>query len=359
MNERNSSVTQRSGDGLRERESAYYADDEISLFDLWAVLVRRRYWLFGVAVLVVVIAAAYALTRTPAYRFTTVIEVGARINGGEVTPVESPSNARTKLNAHYIPAAIADWTREHADAGWQPSVNADVPQNANVITLESTGPETRAGAYREVMLDATTRLQQDHARVTQRIRSQIQLEIEAAENRVEATRDRIESLEGDISRLDRRQELIDDEIGDLEDLLATAEARRTEAASNVPDPADAMTLLMVSNEIRETHRRLSELREARLVGIPESRDALLRDIEDARRMITEQEGQVRVLREDLENISYTRPLSEAQQSLRPEGPGARLIVALGAVLGMMLGLFAAFGREFVVRANEHMHPAGS
>lgn len=359
MSERNSSVTRRADDGLPARQADYYADDEISLFDLWAVLVRRRYWLFGVAVLAIALGVVYVLTRTPVYSFTTVIEVGSRVNGGEVTPVESPSNARTKLNAHYIPAAIAEWTETNPNGNWQPSVNADVPQNANVITLTSQGPERRAQAFREVMLDATTRLQRDHARVTQRIRSQIQLEIEAAENRVAATEDRIESLQADVARLDERAELVDAEIAELQSLLEGAETRRSMATNELGDTADAMTLLMLTNEVRETQRRLSELREVRLLGIPEARDALLGQVADARRAVAEQQGQVRVLREDLENISYTRPLSEAQQSLRPSGPGGRLIVALSLVLGLMLGLFTAFGREFVVRANEHIRPAGT
>ena len=40
-------------------------------------------------------------------------------------------------------------------------------------------------------------------------------------------------------------------------------------------------------------------------------------------------------------------------SANPVGPATSLILALGGVLGLMLGVFAAFMREFLVKAREY------
>lgn len=50
--------------------------DEISLFDLWEILVQRRWWVFGTWALTVLIAVAYLLLVSPVFESRAVIRIG-------------------------------------------------------------------------------------------------------------------------------------------------------------------------------------------------------------------------------------------------------------------------------------------
>jgi uncharacterized protein involved in exopolysaccharide biosynthesis len=53
-----------------------YRDDEISLYELWNTLVKRRVLIGVVLALSVAGASVFALTRTPVYTMDAVLEVG-------------------------------------------------------------------------------------------------------------------------------------------------------------------------------------------------------------------------------------------------------------------------------------------
>jgi uncharacterized protein involved in exopolysaccharide biosynthesis len=63
-------------------------DDEISLWDLWDVLVRRRWWLINTWALTVLLAATFLLVAQPIFESRAVVRVG-RLAGEHVTPPAS------------------------------------------------------------------------------------------------------------------------------------------------------------------------------------------------------------------------------------------------------------------------------
>lgn len=73
-------------DGPQMRHTRHPAtDDEIGLFDLWDILVGRRWLVVGVWALVVLAAVAYLLIAQPVFESRAVLRVG-RVGGEFVTP---------------------------------------------------------------------------------------------------------------------------------------------------------------------------------------------------------------------------------------------------------------------------------
>ena len=80
------------------RAPAYYPDDEISLIDLWNVLVRRRWLIAGVTLLCLLVAGLYTTLVTPVYESRSVLLVGKVASIG---PVEDPNEMTLRLREAY------------------------------------------------------------------------------------------------------------------------------------------------------------------------------------------------------------------------------------------------------------------
>ena len=162
------------------------ADDEISLYDIWETL-RRRRWLvlLGLAVTLVV-AGGYAATQTPMHRVSALIEVGqVPGNDGALAPLEAPGTVVTRLERILIPAAVegaggigaaesagAAEAAESVEAAGAAgaagasaaSLSAEViDSNGGLIELSALVPATAIDPTRALMESVITALTDQHA----------------------------------------------------------------------------------------------------------------------------------------------------------------------------------------------------
>ncbi|WP_018719536.1 Wzz/FepE/Etk N-terminal domain-containing protein [Arhodomonas aquaeolei] len=327
-----------------------YADDEISLMDLWAVLVRRRAWLLGVAVIVILLSAAYALLRTPVYGHRALVEIASQEDS--TTPIEKPAAVAARLNDIYIPEATSAWREAHPDAP-EPGVEASVAGDAGLVRLSGEGPKALTGAYSDVMTGAVDRLSEDHAPVTERLRDRLRQQRSRAERRLATARDSVNEIVERRKTLDDRAGSLTREIDTLQQALGDLEAVRPREIADSPDAVGAVQRLL-DNEVAFKRQRLDDLRSELNTDLPRRRNELNDRLDTARNEVEAREEEVALLADRLDAITGTRLAAPPRRSERPQGPSAAMIVALGAVLGVMLGLFVAFGAEFLSRANAHM-----
>lgn len=90
--------------GQQEGNHEYY-DDEISLVDLWIVLMRRKWVILGVMVACVLAGFAFWTTKERQERYVTNIEIGKYINdNNEETRLESREVVETRLRNAIMPS---------------------------------------------------------------------------------------------------------------------------------------------------------------------------------------------------------------------------------------------------------------
>jgi len=74
-------------------------DDEISLFDIWDALVRRRWLMLVVFVAVTALAAAFALSRPDVYRYEARLEIGRDHSGNPIATLKPlPPSSTTGIS---------------------------------------------------------------------------------------------------------------------------------------------------------------------------------------------------------------------------------------------------------------------
>ncbi|QKT04791.1 hypothetical protein HUS23_13710 [Ectothiorhodospiraceae bacterium 2226] len=328
-----------------QEDRRYTDDDEISLVDLWLVLARRKWWIIGTFLVVLAVAAAAAFLSVHRYEFITTIEIGTRISGNQVSPIESPEAVVAKLNEGYIPPIIEDFAAKTPDGVPGNGVRARVPQGSNLVVLQSEGPQDRRELFTDMHNLVVQRLQQDHNRMVDVIRQGQQVQLAEEMSRLAELESEATVMEGRLERVQEARRLLIEEIKVVRALVERAEGERERAVREAGETTAAMTLLLLTNDLHQNRARLTQLEERAAVQLVNERDLYASELGRVRGSIESQKQRIEGVKIQLANIQETRLLSGPRQSLNPTAPNRKLMVALGAVLGLVAGVFLAFFAE--------------
>ena len=441
------------------------ADDEISLFDIWNVLVRQKYLILGVFVTAVALSLVYATTKEPVYEYTSAIEIGRlpadENEDAESRLIETPAETRSRLQNAIVPSARAQLAGEvDEDSGGVPAAELSGEEESSIVLLTSSGSSQRVESVSQLHTRVLNRLEKAHQRDTQALRDDLERQrssledelnlirdervltarrgqreraIAAAEDQIESLQtarderelelrsriqsadraiakasDQQESAQARLERIDERAQVLDERIATTRDLLANLRETQRQGLRGGSDEG-LLGIFMGSQEVSVLQQRLDQLIDERRFDLDERRKDLQnrinemertkeeqrdtkaqireeqeelmarfdRQIREQRRTVSEQQAELQRIEAEheneianrkreiadvqarLENIRPTAASFIATRSLQPTGASSSLIVALGAVLGLMLGVFAAFIREFLVNARAYREQSES
>lgn len=339
-------------------------DDEISLVDLWRLLARRKWWIWGITLAILAAGVLFALLQTPLYEFTSTIDLGADASGA---PIEEPEWATSVLEEVLVPIARRR-PGEEIQPERAPKVRVTPVADSGFIHLRSIGStestERIAKLHQRIaqLLDAelAERFERERQRLTDqldRIELDHELEIQEIANALQDTVQRRTTLGKQITLLQAERELLEQQLEDLRPLeedARQAEAIRGETSSfplaflprtsalRMRHSAERALATAIPWEIRELEQQVADL---------ENQEEHLKAMRAAMEMRLANE--TTSLERTLEHIRDSGVRGElALAGDTPEGAGRGLVVALSLVLGLMLGVFGAFFREFLVRVNE-------
>jgi len=275
-------------------------DDEISLYDLWDVLARRRMVILVMLVLTTAAGAAYAWMTPHVYEYRSGIEVGHIYRGEAVTGnrhrlIESPEATAARLHDVIIPAIRHEQSTPERRA---PRVSVQVRSANDSLLLTSTARADQREAVEHLhaaIADALVQHQQPrYDREFNLVLRQVQVQAEALAEELAVEQVLAETLET------RDQSLTSDS-----GIVALADAQR----------------------LADLRRSLSEKR-SHLARIQTTMDGI-----NEASIIT--------------HLSFL-----ASRSEEPVGVGRSVILVLSIVLGAMSGVFMAFFWEFVSNARQ-------
>ena len=440
----------------------YDSDDEMSLFDLWAILVRRRAIAILTTLTVVALAGLYAFVVPSAYTFSTAIEIGSYVeqsNGdmGTRVPLELPSSVRQRLEVALVPMVRREFddfevgvpkvSVSSNDSSEVVAVTTEVPESRreHVVTLHQRIADLIVEAHKDIMGKIMSNLEQvleehqlqlsyiedpvversriqpleealaESQRRLQTIEGAYQANRLRSENQLQEARfdladllDQQNVLKARNTRLEKEKAMVQEQMtrgrAVLDELLSS-QARITSRGSESPE---AMNLIMISSQVEQARSRLDELQNRLETSFPQELDEIASSLEENlrsqsrvsndinaldnaltrididykveladqhafiesarirlnderlkyRMAVEDGRLEVRTAKNNLAEFVPTKVLFVALMSLEPAGPGKILLLSLGAILGTMLGIFCAFGTEFVSRANQYIRDSG-
>lgn len=390
-------------------QAAMENDDEISLIDLWLVLVRRRFLVLAVMAAAATAGLAAAFLLPPKYEFTTTVRIGqvpVSLSEGEEKNIDSPETVLANVQGSYLPQAQAELLARSARDQSLPRVTSEIQQGSTLLVLKTEASEDRASDCLELLENVTRRLVADHRRTTENVGAQLSAQLERARIKLEELHDplvftvqqnelkrRIKEAEAELaearsqeqltlarlSRLVDKKALLENQIQELTEAIQLARQNRSKAAAGTVEAAQAMTVLLIDNEIRENQIVLNRLQNELEIELNNERDTLTRELEDVRneqeskaarltelhselakleidrtRQQQDQQQVVNELEARLANLRKTEVVLPPTKSPNPVGPGKALILALALLAGLMLGVVAAFLAEFSAKARLQM-----
>jgi hypothetical protein len=111
---------------------------EISLTDLWIVLVQRKRVVGAVVAVAILAGLTYALLGPLTYAYVTTIAIGTRVWEEKVVPIEAPGTVLAKIVDSYIPLVLQDYEETHTDDDKrQYKIRAKIPEGSDVVILNS------------------------------------------------------------------------------------------------------------------------------------------------------------------------------------------------------------------------------
>ncbi|MCW8956489.1 MAG: Wzz/FepE/Etk N-terminal domain-containing protein [Gammaproteobacteria bacterium] len=224
------------------------------------------------------------------------------------------------------------------------------------------------------------------------------------QNKLKTLADERKQLNADYRRLDEMDKLLNRQIEALNSSIRSAATNRQASLREVDNEASAMTLLLVDSQLQTNRNKLASLEERLYIHQQSAREKLKnalnanklsRDYEqkllannndrlekvgidlqrerqkqqtvidnlnekftkvnhDSARAIERQALAVAMAEARLNSLKQTRPVFEPIQSLKPVGTSKKLILVASLMLGLFLGVFVAFGLEFLAKANAKM-----
>jgi capsular polysaccharide biosynthesis protein len=332
---------------------SYCVDDEISLLDLWLVLIKHKKLIAWIAGIILVTGVVAALVIPKKYTYTTSVEIGSRIITDRIEPIEAPDSVLAKIQESYIPLVQRNYIKTHPSDDTVYQIVGRIPKSSQIIVLESKGPIQVGDIVMQLQKDVVEEVKQDHKRIIEIIKKEIEIKRNQAISQLEELKDAAKMLVSGEKRLNLMATLLQRQLEDAKKGLIQSEEGRKRAVKEATNEAKALTLLMLDAEMQQLRDRVDKLEERLTVEVAASQDEIVKKLADNQRSQAVQRDFIASLEAQLINLIETRSLVEPMQSNLPVGLGKKIIVILAMVVGLIVGVFAAFFAEFLEKARLH------
>jgi len=317
--------------------------EEINLMDYVKVLLKRK-WLILVVFLGAAIAAGvFSYLMPKIYKIDTFLEIGTT----EV-PIQVVEKVKSDAYGVLIREKLGIPEEKY------PRIEAENPEDTNLITIKiESGEPQQAKTVLEgindlIIIDHQERVKTNKELIEHNIKT-IEAKIHLVESDIEKTKNKIKPIEGDIKRVENKIDYTKEEKKSLE--------AKVEALEKVliyeQTPGTQFALFDAKEKLAGKKQEIENL----FLSI----NSLKRDKEDLDIQINSLEGkiedlraQINSLKASLDNIKITRIVKSPTISKYPIKPRPLLNIVLAGVLGIFLGTFLAFGKEWWEKNSEKL-----
>jgi len=361
-----------------EREPYY--EDEIDLYQLIQVLLKRKKLIVGVFLVAVIVAIAASYIMKPVYRVSAVVGPGKIYELESVSDaliwrekdIDTPENIERLISQNPFHRAILTqlgWDYEDPKNKFEIKTNVQQRTNYIFVNVDSAEPE-RAVQYLNTLL---TQLQMFYRSKIEANVIFLSNEKKRIMNKKQSVSNQIDLVKSKLKVLDTQSARLQKQIEEIKSNNEEIIKQRDAVLARGHNPEDAMSLLLYSNTIQENLTQIDRLNLAlednaiqrqelqqemkdlttQLANLDlqlSDIDAVLANIDIKIKRLEGQNSEPAVQQNDSKlhavDISSVRVVQEPLIDPQRVSPKRTLMVAVAGVLGLFVGIFAAFAAEF-------------
>jgi len=383
-----------------------YASDEIDLVEVGVSLWRRWKLMAIVFVICLGVGVTMAIIKPQYYNYTAVIRMGSytKQDGSNVSVV-STNSAVAALNQGFINIAVQKYASAHRVDPRKIKIRASSPQGVqgsanDTVTLSGKAPLHLGNAYEAIEASASNLLSQStqaqinivRARFSQKMTEaklklariqdpqQVKIEKSALKENVSSAKSDLEGLKEQYAVLKNKSERLQDagklykrQEQQFSRYLDLDKARTANlAASKTTSPTQAMTALLLNNQVQQNLDRLDAIEQKLTVTLPQEIANTQADMANNKqqqtvkqntldyaeaklanydaqhqRTIDSQKAVIASLKAQIDNIQSTQLIVQPSRSVEPVGLRRSVIAILAAVIGLILALIAAMVANYM------------
>ena len=306
-------------------QEKYLQEDEIDLRELFKTIWARRFFVIAFTLVVTVLAAVYAYTKTPIYEAKALVEIGEyKLNGTTKNSIDDAVALEKKLSTLFV-----DMEKNLKDKTSESSNIAIVKGLKNFLEIKSEATSNEEA--KNEILKVLTFVQGEHEKILDDVKKQkemelrnIDLQISDIKSRTVALIDR--KLENSVKTLENLQEqlkLVDENLKKIDTL----------------NPSLAALKLMEKKDITTSINTLT----VQNFELESKKDELLTT------SLYKLEVNKKIIELSLlpHNYKNTQIVGEIMTNDFPAKPKKSLIVAVAVVTGFILSIFLVFVIQFI------------
>ena len=327
-------------------------DDEISLIDLWIVLVRRKWVIAGVLLLCILLGLGWVLLKPPTYQYESAIQIGQVITDGSLQPIAPVESVLATIQETYIPLARSRLLSADEVGGFK--LDARSPSGSELIVMSGEGAPAQQHKYLQLLQSVIEQVRASQLSRFEAAREAVERERGSAESQLEQLKAEASLSQEQLKRLDDWTQTLGRRLQSARsDLQALRQQRDRLLTRGSADPVDVQ-LVALNGDITSLRESVADLQDRIGTQIPAQRDEIMRKLKQNHTDQSAQQARIQEIEAQHAALQPTRAVLEPQRLPQITGTSPILVLALAGVLGLMVGVFAAFFTEFLARANAAM-----
>jgi capsular polysaccharide biosynthesis protein len=287
--------------------------------DYVKVILKRKktilFWFFGLAI----IAGVISFIMPEIYEIDTALEIGIseKTDGtNKEQLIESPTQLVGKIDGDVYGIKVRE-DLNISETEW-PKIKTENPKDTNLIAISIESKETEKSE--NILKEVNNLILKEHQDI-------ININKDLFEKRIITIENKIKPLENDIERMKRKIESADREEESLKEKVSSLEQQLIYSQT----PGTQYALFNAKQELAN--------KEDDIENLYLSINSLHRTIEDYN-------SDIDSLRASLAGIKETKVVKAPTISENPIKPNKKLNIAIFGVLGLFIGVFWAFGKEW-------------
>lgn len=333
-------------------------NDEINLIDYVKVILKRKKLIFLILILFLIGAFVFSITSPKIYKINSILELGQ---------VEAPVQLIEKINSGVY------------NGKYQVRIIATNPPKTQLITMkiESAVPQEA----KTVLAEINNRILEDHQKQTASQKESIKKNIKNTENKISLRAEDVKNaqksigfVQDNISKTRNKIAINQDDIQRVYNKISSKEKEKEALQDKVSalqeqliyqqDPGTQFALFNAKEELEDKNQEIENLylQINFLQRAIEDNNIQINSLESAienhnlqiASLRSEKEDlllQIELLNKELINFKDTKIVKQPTISKAPIRPRPMLNMIIAGVLGLFIGVFLAFAREWWQGAN--------